>query len=85
MKIGLAVSGRASWRADQTDFGGLVGRIDRKSPDAVFLGGYPCPECGKLIAGLRGALPRVKIVGSDGFSDFEGIVKAAGKARKACT
>ena len=46
----------------------------------MFLGGFPCPECGKLVTDLRVALPRVTIVGSDGFSDFEGIVKAAGEA-----
>jgi branched-chain amino acid transport system substrate-binding protein len=80
LKIGLTVPGRASWGADQTDFGGLVARIRGKRPEAVFLGGFPCPGCGKLIADLRLALPRVTIVGSDGFSDFEGIVKATGKA-----
>ena len=79
-KIGLKVSGTASWGADQSDFGSLVERIRGKGPDAVFLGGFPCPDCGKLITALRAALPQVTIVASDGFSDFEGLVKATGKA-----
>ena len=79
-KIGLTVPGTASWGADQTDFSGLVGRILGKRPDAVFLGGFPCPGCGQLISDLRAALPHVTIVGSDAFSDFDGIVKATGMA-----
>ena len=61
------------------------GVIRGTSPDAVFLGGFPCPDCGKLVAGLRAALPRSTIVGSDGFSDFEGLVKATGRRLRECT
>ncbi len=79
-EIGLSIVGTASWASDQTSFDDLVGVIDKTSPDAVFLGGFPCPDCGKLLTGLRAALPRSTIVGSDGFSDFEGLVQAAGAA-----
>jgi branched-chain amino acid transport system substrate-binding protein len=79
-KVGLTVSGTASWGADQTDFDGLVGRIRHKRPNAVFLGGFPCPHCGEFVAHLRAALPQTKIVASDGFSDFESLVKATGPA-----
>lgn len=79
-KMGLTISGTASWGADQTNFDGLVARIRARRPDAVFLGGFPCPGCGKLVKDLRAALPQATIVGSDGFSDFESIVKATGGA-----
>ena len=79
-KLGLTIVGTGSWGADQTDFDALVARIREASPDAVFLGGYPCPDCDKLLVGLRGALPAAAIVGSDGFSDFQGLAQTAGAA-----
>jgi branched-chain amino acid transport system substrate-binding protein len=78
-RIGLTSVGTGSWSPDQTSFDELIGRITRANPDAIFLGGYPCPGCGDLLTGLRRTLgPKAVIVGSDGFSDFPSLVKASG-------
>jgi branched-chain amino acid transport system substrate-binding protein len=80
-KIGLRIAGTASWSPDQTSFDTLVSRVVKAKPDAVFLAGFACSECGRLVEGLRGRLPaKTPIIGSDGFNDFEGLAKAAGAA-----
>jgi len=80
-RIGLRSVGTGSWLPDQTRFGAILQRVAKAKPDAVFLGGFACPGCGALLVGLRRALgPDGVIVGSDGFSDFASIVKAAGAA-----
>jgi branched-chain amino acid transport system substrate-binding protein len=80
-KNGLRIAGTGSWTDDQTSFDTLVGRVAKTKPDAVFLAGYACPGCGKLVAGLRAGLgAKTPIIGSDGWSVFEDLAKAAGPA-----
>ena len=80
-KSGLRIAGTGFWTDDQTSFDALAGRVARAKPDAVFLAGFACPECGKLVAGLRGGLgAKTPIIGSDGWGVFEDLAKAAGPA-----
>jgi branched-chain amino acid transport system substrate-binding protein len=79
----LRVAGRASWREDQTDFAALAQRVAAVRPDGVFLGGYDCPACPRLLKQLRAKLgPKPVLIGPDGWNDFSTVVKAAGAAAR---
>jgi branched-chain amino acid transport system substrate-binding protein len=80
-KIGLKVVGTGEWTPDQSNFDSLTAQVGSAKPDAVFLGGFACPGCGALIKGLRAVLPaQATIIGPDGFTPPEDLVKAAGAA-----
>lgn len=79
-RIGLKVAGTSTWTDDQTNFDALAGEVAKSSPDAVFLGGFECPNCGVLIKTLRGAIgPNTAIIVPDGFS-LDDLVTAIGAA-----
>ncbi len=83
-RLGLAVVGSSRWMDDPKTYRGLVARVARARPDAVFLGGWLCESCGELIKELRARLGRrVAIIGPDGFItdlDASQVFDAAGDA-----
>jgi branched-chain amino acid transport system substrate-binding protein len=77
--LGLRIAGTGSWNVNQTTFGALTRKVASSGAGGVFLGGFACPGCAALIRDLRAALgPSAPIIAPDGFSDIEGLVKAAG-------
>jgi branched-chain amino acid transport system substrate-binding protein len=83
-RLGLTVVGSSRWLDDPKTYRGLVTRVARARPDAVFLGGWLCGTCGELIKELRSRLgPQVAIIAPDGFVngfDASGVFDAAGDA-----
>jgi branched-chain amino acid transport system substrate-binding protein len=80
-RLGLAVVGSSRWLDRPKTYRGLVARVARARPDAVFLGGGLCDSCGKLIKELRARLgPRVALIAPDGFTPLGWVVEAAGDA-----
>jgi branched-chain amino acid transport system substrate-binding protein len=68
-KIGLRLAGTAEWSPDQASFDALVTEVVKAHPQAVFLGGFECPNCMDMIKALRTGLgPKPPIIASDGFS-----------------
>ena len=55
-RLGLAVVGSSRWLDGPKTYRGLVARVARTRPDAVFLGGWLCGSCGELIKELRARL-----------------------------
>jgi branched-chain amino acid transport system substrate-binding protein len=79
-KIGLELAGTASWSPDQASFDTLAAEVAKSVPDAVFLGGFECPNCADLIKALRASLgPKPAIIAPDGFSAVD-IATALGAA-----
>jgi branched-chain amino acid transport system substrate-binding protein len=77
--LGLRIAGSGSWNVNQTNFDALVRRIGHSGAGGVFLGGFACPGCAALIRDLQAALqPSVRVIAPDGWSDTQGLVKAAG-------
>jgi branched-chain amino acid transport system substrate-binding protein len=77
--LGLRIAGTGSWNVNQRTFHTLARKVARSGAGGVFLGGFACPSCAALISDLRTALgPSVPIIAPDGWSDIEGLVKAAG-------
>jgi branched-chain amino acid transport system substrate-binding protein len=80
-RLGLTVVGSSRWLDGPKTYRGLVTRVARARPDAVFLGGWLCGTCGELIKELRARLgPRVAIIAPDGFAPASFTLDAAGDA-----
>jgi ABC-type branched-subunit amino acid transport system substrate-binding protein len=74
------VVGSSRWLDDPKTYRGLVARVARARPDAVFLGGWLCGTCGQLIKELRARLgPQVAIIALDAFIP-SAVFDAAGDA-----
>ena len=84
-KLGLGVVGRAAVRPS-SNYKPLAARIERAHPDAVFIAGFLDPTFAAAIQDLRAALPpKVRLIGTDGFSDFAQLVKLEGQAAEGMT
>jgi ABC-type branched-subunit amino acid transport system substrate-binding protein/DNA-binding beta-propeller fold protein YncE/predicted Ser/Thr protein kinase len=80
-RLGLAVVGSSRWMDGAKTYRGLVSRVARARPDAVFLGGWLCGSCGELLEELRAQLGRrVAIIAPDGFFPPNYVFEAAGEA-----
>ena len=88
MRLGLGIAGTGQWPAPSTASGAnlpetaaFVRTIARKHPDGVFLGGTQGdPIVAPLIQDLRAALPRVALIGPDGFAGIPQLVHDVGYA-----
>lgn len=79
-KLGLRIVGSRSWSPDQSQFDKLATAVAAAKPDAVYLSGIECPDCGALIVALRRVLPASTVlIAPDGFSTDD-MAKAAGSA-----
>ena len=66
-------------RVDLPRYSPLAAEIERADPDAVVIAGITATSTVEMIKEIRAALGAgVQIVGTDGFSDFELLVKLAG-------
>jgi branched-chain amino acid transport system substrate-binding protein len=78
--LGLQVAGHGSWDPTGTTFAHLGATVKGARVRGVFLAGFACPHCDKLIEALRVALgPDGIIVVSDGFA-LSDLVASAGAA-----
>jgi DNA-binding SARP family transcriptional activator/ABC-type branched-subunit amino acid transport system substrate-binding protein len=77
-RLGVSVVGGAQWDPFAEDFAALVRNVARAQPDGVFLGGALVGNEGRLIRQLRAALPRARLLASDGFAATDRLVEEAG-------
>ena len=79
MKVGLTVSGSATWIPSAANYRGLAARIARSGADAVVLSGCICSNGLRLVTDLRRGLGRdTVLIGTDNFSDTLGFIDAHG-------
>jgi branched-chain amino acid transport system substrate-binding protein len=84
-RLGVQIVGRAQWEPSARGFIALVDRVRASRPDGVFLGGAMGDNEGRLIRGLRAALPRVRLLAPDGFAGSDTLIDAAGAAAEGMT
>jgi branched-chain amino acid transport system substrate-binding protein len=78
-KVGLSVSGSATWRPSAPNYRGLAARIAHSSADSVVLSGCICSNGLRLVTDLRRALgAHTALVGTDNFSSTMGFIHAHG-------
>jgi branched-chain amino acid transport system substrate-binding protein len=80
-RLGVGIAGSGHWNYRDRGYRRLAKRIERSAVDGVFLGGIEALNGSRLLRDLRAVLGRrVEILAPDGFSDFEGLIKRAGRA-----
>lgn len=84
-RLGIRIVGSEAWKIDGGDFSALVRRVRRARPDGIVLGGALISDEGVLIRQLRAALPRARLLATDGFVPTSRLVKLAGRAADGMT
>jgi branched-chain amino acid transport system substrate-binding protein len=80
-KIGVGIAGSGRWDPQERGYRRLARRIENSGADGVFLGGILPDNGATLVRDLRAVLgPRLHILASDGFEDFEQLIEEAGRA-----
>lgn len=80
-RLGLTVSGRASWDPQAKDHAGLVDDVLRSNAGAVFLGGLLDTNAAGVIRDLRARLgTSVDLLAPDGLTPLPLLVERAGPA-----
>jgi branched-chain amino acid transport system substrate-binding protein len=78
-RVGLHVAGQASWNPTASSFRRLEAIVKRAHAGGVYLAGFECPHCDKLIEAMRAAVgPQGLIVVGDAFS-LPDFVKKSGQ------
>ncbi len=82
-RLGLAVTGRASWDPGARSYAALADRVAAARPGAVFLGGLIDSNAASVVRALRHRLgPGVDLLGPDGLTPLPLLArKARGAAR----
>ena len=87
-KLGLTIVGYALWDPESPKPIAIADRARRARADTVLIASYVAgnPRFGTLIRRLRAKLgPGARIMATDGFSDFEAVVRIAGSAAEGMT
>ena len=80
-RLGLTVSGRASWDPRADDYSDIAERVARSGPKAVFVSGLLDTNAARVVRALRARLGRsVDILAMDGLTPVPTFVQQAGKA-----
>jgi branched-chain amino acid transport system substrate-binding protein len=80
-RLGLELSGTATWDPKARDFERLAREIARTGTEGVVITGALSLSEGRLIRDLRAALgPRVPLIANDGFLLPDELIEAAGPA-----
>ena len=84
-RLGVRIVGRETWEIGAGEYSALVRRVRRTRPDGIVLGGALISDEGRLIRQLREALPRARLLATDGFMPASRLVRLAGRAAEGMT
>ena len=81
-RLGLHVVNVLRWNPRGADYAGLADAVARAHPDAILLSGLLDSNGGRVVRAIRARLPRVTLLGTDGFLPISGLFAAAGTAAR---
>ena len=93
-RLGLRVAGTGTWpgpvgsadTANRPAIKAFVRTVARTHPDGIFLGGIAEDSAiPPLIQGLRAAIPKLQLMGPDGFADLSQVARYVGPAVEGMT
>jgi branched-chain amino acid transport system substrate-binding protein len=84
-RLGVGVSGTATWPNNARGIPAFVRKVARSHPDSVFLGGAEHAGVGPLVRALRAAMPNVQFLAPDGFAFFPDTAVVLGSAAEGMT
>jgi DNA-binding SARP family transcriptional activator/ABC-type branched-subunit amino acid transport system substrate-binding protein len=80
-RLGLRVTGRASWAPAAASYAALADRVAAARPQAVFVGGLLDSGGARIVRALRRRLgTRVDLLGPDGLTPLPLLIRRAGAA-----
>jgi branched-chain amino acid transport system substrate-binding protein len=80
-RLGMKVTGSATWDAAAGDYDPLLRRVAAARPDGVFIGDALFPNTGEVVKALRERLgSKVTVIGGDALQPPRALHDAAGRA-----
>jgi DNA-binding beta-propeller fold protein YncE len=84
-RLGLHIVGVRRWDPTAAGYEALAAAVARSRPDLVFVSGLLDANGGRVVRAIRARLPRVPLLGTDGFLPISGLFATAGRLPAACT